>query len=199
MIPCTGVILSGGLNSRFSGNNKAFFNIHNKRIIDYIYETFKSEFQDIILVTNDPISYFDLDLKIVTDLFPVRSALNGIYAGLFYIKTDYAFFTACDTPFLKKDMIKTIISEIKVGIDIIIPETSNGREPLCAVYSKRCLKPIKEQLEKNIFKVESFFNKVRVKKIPENILREHDPDLISFYNINNPEILEKVKTWHLLT
>jgi hypothetical protein len=30
---------------------------------------------------------------------------------------------------------------------------------------------------------------LRIKKLPEKMLRQHDPDLISFYNINTPEDL----------
>jgi len=190
---CTGVILAGGKNSRFSGKNKALVRIGGKRILDRIYEVFTILFDKIILVTNDPVQYMEWDFDIVTDIFPIRSSLTGIHTGLFYITTPYAFFAACDIPFIKKDLIEILLDGVEPNIDIVIPETSKGVEPLCSVYSKRCFKPIEEQLEKKSFKIQQVFQKVRVKKIPEDILRTIDPGLVSLSNINTPDDLARAK------
>jgi len=190
---CTGVILAGGKNSRFSGKNKALVRIGGKRILDRIYEVFTVLFDKIILVTNDPVQYMEWDFDIVTDIFPFRSALTGIHTGLFYITTPHAFFLACDIPFIKKELIEILLDGVEPSIDIVIPETSKGVEPLCSVYSKRCFKPIEEQLEKKSLKIQRVFQKVRVKKIPEDILRTIDPDLVSLYNINTPDDLARAK------
>jgi molybdenum cofactor guanylyltransferase len=189
----TGVILAGGKNSRFSGKNKALIRIGKKRILDRIYEVFTILFDKIILVTNDPVQYMEWDFDIVTDIFPIRSSLTGIHTGLFYTATPYAFFAACDIPFIKKELIEILLDSVEPGIDIVIPETSKGVEPLCAVYSKRCLKSIEEQLEKKSLKIQRMFQKVRVKKIPEDILRNVDPDLVSLSNINTPDDLAQAK------
>jgi molybdopterin-guanine dinucleotide biosynthesis protein A len=185
----TGVILAGGKNSRFSGKNKALVHVGGKRILDRIYEVFTILFDKIILVTNDPVQYMEWDFDIVTDIFPIRSSLTGIHTGLFYITTPYAFFAACDIPFIKKELIEILLDSVEPSIDIVIPETSKGLEPLCSVYSKRCLKPVEEQLEKQSLKIERMFQKVRVKKISEDILRTIDQDLLSFSNINTPDDL----------
>ena len=77
------------------------------------------------------IKFLDWDVHIVTDLFPVRSSLTGIHAGLFHSRTPYAFFAACDIPFLKKEVVKAVIGAITPDIDAVIPETAAGFEPLC--------------------------------------------------------------------
>ena len=178
--PCTGVILAGGQNTRFSGINKAFIRVGGKRIIDRIYGVFEELFEEIILVTNDPLQYLEWNFNIVSDLFPFRSSLTGIHAGLFFTTTSHAFCAASDIPFLKKELVETILDSIEPNIDIVIPATSKGLEPLCSVYSKKCLKPIEQQLIKQDLKIQTIFEKVRVKKLPENILRQNDPDLLSF-------------------
>jgi molybdopterin-guanine dinucleotide biosynthesis protein A len=192
-IPCTGVILAGGQNTRFSGTNKAFIRVGGKRILDRIYGVFEELFEEIILVTNDPLQYLEWNFNIVTDLFPFRSSLAGIHAGLFFTTTSHAFCAASDIPFLKKELVETILDSIEPNIDIVIPATSKGLEPLCSVYSKKCLKPIEQQLIKQDLKIQTIFEKVRVKKLPENILRQNDPDLLSFYNINSPDDLARAK------
>jgi molybdenum cofactor guanylyltransferase len=189
----TGVILAGGLNKRFSGANKALMQIGGIQILDHINTVFNEIFEEIILVTNDPASYVKWDLKIVTDIYPYRSSLTGIHAGIFYSSKPYSFITACDTPFLRKGLIEALLCAVEQKIDIVIPETSTGLEPLCAVYSKRCQKPIENQLEKEEFKIDRFFSKVRVKKISEKELRPKDPELTSFFNVNTPSSLEKAK------
>lgn len=190
---CTGVILAGGRNSRFSGRNKALIPVAGKRILDRIHEVFTNLFDKIMLITNDPFQYMAWDFDIATDIFPIRSALTGLHTGLFYVTTPYAFFIGCDIPFLKKDLAEILLANLEPGIDIVIPETSQGFEPLCAIYSKRCLKPIEDHLLRKSFKIERIFQKVRVKKIPENILRSVDPDLASFSNINTPEDLSRAE------
>ena len=86
-----------------------------------------------------------------------------------------------------------IISGIEQGIEVVVPETQAGFEPLCAVYSKNCLKPIEQQIIQNKLRIRQLFKKRRVKKISEKILREQDPDLISFFNINTPQDQEKAE------
>jgi len=191
--PCSGVILAGGLSTRFSGKNKAFISIGEKCILDNIYEVFSKLFTEIILVTNDPAQYLEWNLNIVTDLLPIRSSITGIHAGLFYSTNPYSFFIACDTPFLKIELARAIISNIDNQTDIVLPETSEGFQPLCAVYSKQCFKTVERQLLKNKLKISQIFKKVRVKKLSEKLLRTHDPDLLSFFNINTPEDLLKAE------
>jgi len=191
--PCTGVILAGGMNTRFSGQDKAFLSVGGKRIIDRLYSIFNALFKDIILVTNDPYKYLEWDINIVTDLYPVRSSLTGIHAGLFYTSNPFAFFAACDIPFLKKELVETLINHIEQGVDVVVPETKAGFEPLCAVYSKECLKQVEQQIIQNKLAIRHLFKKRRVKKIPEKVLREKDPDRISFFNINTPQDQEKAE------
>jgi molybdopterin-guanine dinucleotide biosynthesis protein A len=151
--------LSGGLATRYDGKEKALVQVGGVRILDRIYEIYAELFDEIILVTNTPLRFLQWDLVIVPDLFPIRSALTGIHAGLFFMTNPYAFISACDTPFLKKELVETVIANIETKIDIVMPETSSGFEPLCAVYSKRCLKPAHQHLEQEKLKVIKTFQK----------------------------------------
>jgi molybdenum cofactor guanylyltransferase len=184
--PCTGVILAGGLNTRFNGRSKALLKVSGRRIIEHLVDVFKALFPEIIVVTNHPWPYLQMDVMIVNDIFTVRSSLTGIHAGLFYACHPHAFFAACDTPFLQKDLVRLIVDSIRTGDDVVIPETEAGLEPLCAAYSKRCLKPVERQLQRNELKIQNFFRKVRLKKISADRLRDKDADLRSFFNINTP-------------
>lgn len=171
------------------GKNKAFLRIGGETILDRLYKTFQGLFDEVLLVTNDPLEYLSWDLTIVTDLFPIRSSLTGIHAGLFHASAPHAFITACDTPFLKRELITTLLEELEPKWDVVMPVTQEGNQPLCAIYSKRCIKPIERQLQNEDPKILKFFPKVKVKEIPEARLRSADPHLISFFNINTPDDL----------
>ena len=190
---CRGVILSGGLAARYDGTEKALLQVGGVRILDRIYEIYRELFDEIILVTNSPEKFLEWDLLIVADLFPIRSSLTGIHAGLFYATNPYAFISACDTPFLKKEMVETVIGRIEAQIDIVMPETSAGFEPLCAAYSKRCLEAAQNNLEQEKLKITRTFRKSRIKTISEKVLRQIDPALRSFFNINTPGDLQQAE------
>lgn len=189
--PCSGVILAGGLSTRLGGRNKALTEVGGVTILDRILSLFESLFDEIILVANDPGDYLDRDLIIATDLFPDRSSLTGIHAGLFTATRPHAFFTACDAPFLKQAVVEAILERIEPGDDVVIPETDAGIEPLCAVYSKKCLIPAERNLRRGNFRIRRMFKKLRVRTVSQKVLSERDPDLISFFNINTPEDLDK--------
>lgn len=192
-IPCTGVILAGGENKRFDGKNKAFLQLGEKRIIDRLMDAYSRLFDDIVVVTNDPAMYVDIDAFIVTDHYDARSSLNGLHAGLFAAAHEYAFFTACDTPFIKERLIRHLLSAIEKKVDIVLPSTATGYEPLFAAYKKSCLPAMEWQLENNLVKISGLFRKMRVKRVDESELRDVDPDLVSFFNVNRPDDLLKAE------
>jgi molybdenum cofactor guanylyltransferase len=187
---CTGIILAGGESKRLNKVEKSNLLVGNKRIIERMMTVFEQLFNEIILVSNRPTKYLEWDALVVKDLYTQRSSLTGIHSGLFYTKTDHAFIAACDTPFLKLELVKTIIKNVRHGIDVVLPRTNVGIEPLCAVYSRRCIQAVQNALDRDNLKIRNFFNRRKVKEVPEKILRQTDPDLISFFNINTPDDLE---------
>ena len=191
--PCTGVILAGGLSKRFGGRNKAFIRIGGQRNIDRLMNVYAKLFDQIILVTNDPAAYMDVDALIVTDHYAQRSSLNGVYAGLFAARHEYAFFAACDAPFVKPEMIALVLDQIDGKADLIVPSTDSGYEPMFAVYRKTCLPAMVWQLERDLLKIKGLFRKVRVKAVAEGDLRAVDPELLSFFNMNTPDDLVKAE------
>jgi len=190
---CTGIILAGGRGRRLSGANKAAIDIDGTPILDRIQRVFDTLFVETILVTRTPGAFLESGSMVVTDLFDGRSALTGIHAGLFYARTPYVFIAACDAPFIRGDLVALLLELITPGIDIVIPETGKGLEPLFAVYSRRCLEPVTRQLERQRFRVRDFFRKMRVRHVSEKRLRAVDPELVSFYNVNTPQDLAKAR------
>jgi len=186
----TGIILAGGRNSRM-GINKAFLEIDGTRVIDNILAVYRKIFSEIIIVTNDPLSYTEFsETLIVTDIYKEKGALGGIYTGLFYAAYDYSFVAACDMPFLIEDFI-IYLTEQTDKFDIVVPELPEGFQPLYAIYSRNCLSHIKKLLIADKLKIAGFYKEVRLLSIPKEKIKPFNKDGRLFFNVNTPEDLEK--------
>lgn len=183
----TGIILAGGENLRM-GKNKAFLVVNGQRIIDRTKKLFAELFDEVLMVTNSPLDYLDLNLRLVSDLYAGKGSLGGIYTGLFHASHSHAFVAACDMPFLNKALIGHLIA-LSPGYDIVIPKTEDGLQPLHAIYSQKCLRFMEDLLRKDDLKIIDFFPKVKKREVPTEEILPIDPRLASFFNVNTPEDL----------
>jgi molybdopterin-guanine dinucleotide biosynthesis protein A len=76
--------------------------------------------------------------------------------------------------------------------DVIVPRTEDGLQPLHAVYSKKCLDPIKSAIDQGRFKIMDFYDLVKVKIVEEDGFLSLDPHRESFINVNTPEELSRL-------
>jgi molybdopterin-guanine dinucleotide biosynthesis protein A len=193
MIPCTGVILSGGLNTRMAGRNKAFLTIDGQSFLDRITAAVTACCDEALLVTREPERYAKRAIRVVTDILPVRSALTGIHAGLVNMHADYGVFVGCDTPLIQTGVLRTLLEAVAADIDIIVPSSGTYFQPLCAVYAKRCAPVIEDQLRRGDMKIANLFARMRVKRIPYEDFRDRDERLVSFFNINTEDDLKRAR------
>ncbi|HAJ25744.1 MAG TPA: molybdenum cofactor guanylyltransferase [Syntrophus sp. (in: bacteria)] len=187
----TGIILTGGKNKRM-GTNKAFLSVDGERLIDRTVRIYRDIFDEIILVTNEPHLYYDIDVTLVTDLVKDKGPLMGIYTGLFYAASDPVFFAACDMPFLSGEFIRYLLEQSR-DADIVVPETADGFQPLHAVYSKSCMGTIQRLLLQDKLKVTGFYKGMKLKAIDPDAIGRFDPDGRMFLNVNTPEEYEKIR------
>jgi len=187
----TGIILSGGRSNRLGGINKAFIEVRGERLIERTLRIYRDLFAEILIVTNTPLDYLEFDVKIVTDIIPGKASLGGIYTGLFFANSEYAFVTACDMPFLNAQFIQFMME--KTGQhDIIVPRSADGPQPLHAIYSRNLLKPVRRLIDTDHLKITELFKKQKVLEIPREVSLFFDPEERLFMNINTPEDLEKL-------
>lgn len=186
---CCAVILSGGLNSRMAGQNKAFLEVGGHSILNRLLSRLKPIFEELLLVTREPQAYAHVPVKVVEDLYEDRSSLTGIHAGLVHARADFAFVVPCDTPFLQPAVIRLLLNALEPELDVVVPLVEGHYEPLCAIYSKRCLPVIEAQLDGGDYKIFNFFNRVKIKTLTTDQIKSADPELLSFFNVNTPSAL----------
>lgn len=138
----TGIILSGGKSSRM-GENKSFLKIGNMTVIERTVNLMRSLFDRVIIISNEPELYFNLNVEIFTDIYKDVGPLAGIHSGLKHSFTENIFVISCDIPLMNSDMIKSII-EYPGDSFIKVPLADGYIQFLCGIYPKKSLQVIEE-------------------------------------------------------
>lgn len=132
-------ILAGGKGKRMGYLKKGLLEIEGRPIIKKLIDVLKSEFEEIIIVTNNPEDYSSLKKEccILQDKIKNTGPLGGIYTALDYTTKDAVFFTACDMPFVDNTIVKNLLGSYKKNPhDAFVPRIGEHIEPLCAIYKK---------------------------------------------------------------
>lgn len=187
----TAVIIAGGQSRRMK-TDKAFVEIEGKRLIERVLEVISPLFSEIFINSNKPELFEEWGWAVIPDIFPEKGALGGIYTGLMHARTPYVFCVACDMPLLNQNLIRFMQQQID-GDDVLVPKTPDGLHPLHAIYSRRCGSVIEELLQKNTLKISFLFPLVRTQFLAEQHIRQFDPTLESFMNVNTLEELQMVR------
>ena len=180
------IILAGGKSKRF-GTDKALYPYKGKPLIRTVIEIVKKITDKIIIVTNSPKKMEFINYPKYKDLIPGSGSLGGIYTGLYYSNAKVNIVLPCDMPYVSAACIKFLIDNTN-GNDITVPFHKNMLEPLCAIYSKKCLPFIKTQIETKDYQIFQFYDEVWTKQIQfSSDLSFYHNQL--FYNINSMEDL----------
>jgi molybdopterin-guanine dinucleotide biosynthesis protein A len=161
-------------------------------LFERVYRVLNPIFNEIIVVANNPRMFRSYHVSTVPDVIPGRGALGGLYTGLRQASSDHCFCFAADMPFLNARFIRYMIEKSDEG-DVIIPRTPDGLQPLHAIYSKACMRPIEHLLSRGTLKIIDFFAQVTVIYISEREILEYDPMLTSFLNVNTEEDLRQAE------
>ena len=186
------IVLAGGKSSRF-GSDKAFAKIGDSTIVESLFFPLSLLFRKIIVVTNFPEKYQAFPVKIVTDKIREHGPLGGIYSGLLASDTERNFVVACDMPLINPRLVR-YLSGIKEG-QVVVPSIADKLEPLFAIYAKSCLPAIERQLTTGNNKIQDFFAEVNVRYVSKEEIKEYDPNLTSFLNINLQKDLKKIPNY----
>ena len=181
--PATLIILAGGEAKRL-GFPKHHLAVDGERVIDTLHERLGPLFVETIVVGRD-IDSLPRGVRTAEDHYTVRSPLVGIHAGLSASRTDLTFVVACDMPHVEPSLVAYLLSQAE-GFDVIVPVVRSYYEPLCAAYRRTCLKPIEKLIERGVMKVSELYSLVDVRKAGHEQIRQHDPKLRSFLNLNAP-------------
>jgi len=191
----TAVVLVGGAARRAGGREKYLFSYQGKTFLERLIEALHPVVDEILVVAKDSSQceqFINLNaVRCVADIHPGDGPVGGLQTGAIYARGDLIFAVACDMPFVRPEVVKRLFSLIGEH-DAVVPCWDAERlEPLHAVYRRSALR--------NYFQVESspslrgVVRRLSTRYISVETLRELDPSLVTFTNINRLEELEGMK------
>lgn len=125
-----------------------------------------------------------LTIYVVPDQGTSQGPLSGLLAGLTIGRSDVYLTVSIDMPFFNNFSFGSTCEMLpqlgKTSIDCVVPTVDGRLEPLAALYSRRCIKPIKDLLEKGVFQVRALFDYVNTEYITV------DDKGLTYRNINTP-------------
>jgi molybdopterin-guanine dinucleotide biosynthesis protein A len=190
-----GAVLAGGAARRYGGQPKGLLSVGGRRILDRVVDAVREATgADPLLVANAPeAGSWRPDLATVPDARPGCGSVGGIHTAV-TAGAGPVLCVAWDMPFVPVPLLEALIAG-SAGVDAFLPESDGRRgvEPLCAVYGPACGPAIERQLAAGDLRAIGFHGDVRVGRVPLARVREFgDPDIM-FFNVNQPEDLERAE------
>jgi molybdopterin-guanine dinucleotide biosynthesis protein A len=190
----TSIIVAGGRSLRL-GRSKLLETIGDKSLIQWVVDRLAAISTEIIIATGQGEAILcssAVGIKTVTDVYPGKGPLAGIYSGLMASSNSQGIVVASDMPFLNVGLLKYMNQNL-TDCDVALPRIGQMVEPLCAVYSKSCLAPIQQLLEHDERQIRRLFGMVKVRYVEEDEIDKFDPGHLSFFNVNSQDELERAR------
>lgn len=134
--------------------------------------------------------------EVIVDKCGAQSPLVGAQTGFESAKGEYSLLLPCDTPFISSQIAQFLLDTC-ANKGAAVPRWPSGYiEPLQATYHRKlALTAATEALEQGKLDLLSMIARLRgVRYISTVVLRQMDPKLLTFFNINTPEDLERAES-----
>lgn len=188
------VIQAGGQSSRM-GQDKALMPFLGRPLIVRQRELLTGLADELLVTTNHTAAYAFLGLPLYTDLLPGAGPLGGLYTALSAARGPLVAVIACDMPFVSAALLRAQYDLLtREEVDVVIPCSPNGIEPLHAVYRRdACLAAVRTALDAGERKMTAWLPGVRSRVMMVDEVALVDPEFRSFINVNSPEELRQAE------
>ncbi len=181
------------------GRDKGLVPLGGVPLVKYVADVLSSVADQVVVSTAKGrrakyAAILDDEFEFVEDKTEGIGPLEGLIRGLESAKGEYVLVSPCDTPFLKKEICQTVV-QAAIGRDGAVPKTGpNYLEPLHGAYRKdSCVEAFRRVLASGVRSPTHAYRNLNIAFLDECGLRAIDADLLSFWNINNPDDLEKAE------
>ena len=188
------VVLAGGKSKRF-GEDKSQTQLGSKILIDYILSEIINDFNEVIIVANDPIKHLSSNkITKIEDYKKDLGPLGGVLSAMKWVKDNHKKYQwivtfPSDTPFFKISVLNEFFNKInKKESELFFMKFNEKRHNIFGLWSMDLIDQLEKDLEKGSRKVEKWANNIGVKIINMSYEKE-DP----FFNINTKEDLKKAE------
>ncbi|PCN50616.1 hypothetical protein B6U99_03440 [Candidatus Geothermarchaeota archaeon ex4572_27] len=195
--------MAGGAGRRFrmagGRGDKALFEVEGKPMVARVVEAASQVASEVVVVVDTPMKAERYraalgGARVVVDDEGPRGPLTGIRTGLKALSSSECLVVPCDVPFMKVGVLERLIDRLRRGVSGVVPLWPGGaHEPLIAAYRRD------EALEISLLlgrlgraRPDDLLRAgLEVEFMPISEIRDVDPSLESFINVNRPGDLSR--------
>ena len=142
-------------------------------------------FSEKLLSAQQPSLLPGADWRLVPDLRPGCGPLGALESVLSAMRSDAALCVACDLPFFTRELGQAMLRAFREGADCLICRDETGRvHPVCAIYHRRILPVVSEQLQAGDFRMMHLLANLKTNYFPVTAAQ--------MQNANTPEIWSEI-------
>lgn len=186
---CTALVLAGG-DSRRMGQDKAALTLGGQPLLAHVTATMQQIFPKVIVSVRQLRS--DVALPQVCDAPAASGPLAGLTAGLAEAETAWVFAVACDMPFLTREVVLRLAA-LRGSHQAVVPVVGGHLQPLAAFYAASVLDAMRASLAAGDRSLRGALEKLDVRYVDEAELRDTDPQLRSFFDLDTPQDLQTAR------
>lgn len=197
------VILAGGFSKRF-GQNKGLIELAGKPLLLHVLDTALDIVSEAVVVVSSDAqkrtftSTLQNRAAVVVDKSEKQGPLVGALTGFEKARGRYSLLLPCDTPFISRQVLSLLL-DLCTKRNAVIPRWPNGYiEPLQAAYrTESALRAAEIALREKRFDMRSMILRMTgVRYVSTMVLRQMDPELLTFFNVNTPEDLKSAESMY---
>ena len=187
-----GVVLAGGKSQRF-GQDKSQVKLQDRLLINYILNEIIGEFNETLIVANEPINFMkSKKISLTKDFKSGLGPLGGVLSAMKWIKENdkkYKWISTfpSDTPYFTKKELRYFYDNIKINESkLFFIKNKETRHNIFGLWSLELIDQLQTDILRGERKVEVWANSIGVNTVNVDY-KEPDP----FFNINTKEDLKK--------
>jgi molybdopterin-guanine dinucleotide biosynthesis protein A len=192
-----GFVQAGGGSVRF-GRDKALVELGGQTMLARTVELVGGVCETVEIVAPEG-KYAHPGATALADRYPGEGPLGGILTALSKMQSrksgePWALIVSCDMPFLTKDFLAFLCGKAsESAVQVIVPESLNGLEPLCAVWHRDSLAQIRAAFDDGIRKVTEAMKRLPMEVLDESVWKRFDTKNRLFWNMNMPADFEEAR------
>ena len=183
-------IMAGGGSTRF-GQDKARATLAGQPMLTRMCDLLTAATTSIHIVAS-PNRYEFATVPLIEDRWPGEGPMGGIVTALLHTSerepnTTWNLIVSCDMPFLTPEFLTYLRDFAQASsAKAIVPESAQGREPLCACWQTSAAAQLQSAFESGMRRVNDALKLLNAEVLDESHWKRFDSAGRLFWNMNTP-------------